>query len=46
MDKEIHTYSPAFKEDEIGEIASLSHHIVFNSLAQFHKFKLKHKKIP
>lgn len=39
MDKEIHTYSPAFKEDEIDEIASLSHHIVFNSLAQFQSFK-------
>ncbi|HEA7776666.1 TPA: carboxynorspermidine decarboxylase [Campylobacter jejuni] len=44
MDKEIHTYSPAFKEDEIGEIASLSHHIVFNSLAQFHKFQAKTQK--
>ncbi|ENY7125302.1 carboxynorspermidine decarboxylase [Campylobacter jejuni] len=44
MDKEIHTYSPAFKEDEIDEIASLSHHIVFNSLAQFHKFQAKTQK--
>lgn len=39
MDKEIHTYSPAFKEDEMSEIAALSGHIVFNSLAQFEKFK-------
>ncbi len=39
MDKEIHTYSPAFKEDEMSEIAHLSHHIVFNSLYQFDKFK-------
>ncbi|HEC1735982.1 TPA: carboxynorspermidine decarboxylase [Campylobacter coli] len=39
MDKEIHTYSPAFKEDEMSEIAYLSHHIVFNSLYQFDKFK-------
>ncbi|HEB7545928.1 TPA: carboxynorspermidine decarboxylase, partial [Campylobacter coli] len=39
MDKEIHTYSPAFKEDEMNEIAHLSHHIVFNSLYQFDKFK-------
>ncbi|MBK1991884.1 carboxynorspermidine decarboxylase [Campylobacter sp. 2018MI35] len=39
MDKEIHTYSPAFKEDEIKEISDLSHHIVFNSLYQFEKFK-------
>ncbi len=43
MDKEIHTYSPAFKEDEFKEIASLSHHIVFNSLNQFEKFKKKAK---
>lgn len=39
MDKEIHTYSPAFKEDEMSEIVHLSHHIVFNSLYQFDKFK-------
>lgn len=39
MNKEIHTYSPAFKEDEMSEIAHLSHHIVFNSLYQFDKFK-------
>lgn len=41
MDKEIHTYSPAFKEDEIDEIATLSGHIVFNSLFQLMKFKEK-----
>ncbi|MGH2305080.1 carboxynorspermidine decarboxylase [Campylobacter taeniopygiae] len=39
MDKEIHTYSPAFKDDEIKTISSLSHHIVFNSLYQFEKYK-------
>lgn len=39
MDKEIHTYSPAFKDDEIKQISDLSHHIVFNSLYQFEKFK-------
>ena len=44
MDKEIHTYSPAFKDDEFEEIATLSHHIVFNSLNQFEKFKTKAKK--
>jgi len=38
FDGEVHTYSPAFKQEEIAEIASLSHHIVFNSPAQFHKF--------
>ncbi|WP_457744477.1 carboxynorspermidine decarboxylase [Sulfurimonas sp.] len=35
---EVHTYSPAFKEDEIEEIAKISDHIVFNSLAQLKRF--------
>ncbi|MCW1360143.1 carboxynorspermidine decarboxylase [Campylobacter sp. CCS1377] len=43
MDKEIHTYSPAFKDDEMDEIINLSHHLVFNSLNQFEKFKEKAK---
>ena len=43
MDKEIHTFSPAFKEDEMDEIIGLSHHIVFNSLHQFNLFKEKAK---
>lgn len=41
MDKEIHTFSPAFKDGEIDEILALSHHIVFNSLSQFEHFKDK-----
>lgn len=36
--KEVHTYSPAFKDSDIEEIASISHHLVFNSPAQFHRF--------
>ncbi|RUM63634.1 MAG: carboxynorspermidine decarboxylase [Sulfurimonas sp.] len=42
---EIHTYSPAFKEEEIEEIAKISNHIVFNSPNQLNKFLLKAKKI-
>lgn len=38
MNKEVHTYSPAFKDDEIEEIARISDDIVFNSPAQFHRF--------
>ncbi len=38
---ETHTYSPAFKEDEIDEILDLSHHVVFNSFAQWQKYKSK-----
>lgn len=41
MTKQIHTFSPAFKDDEIDEILSLSNHIVFNSLTQFARFKDK-----
>lgn len=38
MDKEVHTYSPAFKEQEIDEIARISDHIVFNSPSQLRRF--------
>ena len=43
--KEVHTYAPAFKEGEIEEIARISHHLVFNSPAQFHTFAVLAKKI-
>ncbi len=43
--KEVHTYSPAFKEEEIEEIASLSHHLVFNSPQQFKRFATKAKAV-
>lgn len=42
-DKEIHTFSPAFKDEEFDEIATLSKHIVFNSLYQFTQFKNRAK---
>ncbi len=38
FNKETHTYSPAFKEEEIKEIAKISHHLVFNSPSQFQRF--------
>ncbi len=38
MGKEVHTYSPAFKADEIENIAMISDHIVFNSVAQLERF--------
>ena len=43
--KEVHTYSPAFKEEDIEEIAKISNHIVFNTPSQLLKFKDKVKKI-
>ena len=42
---EVHTYSPAFKEEEIEEIASISDHIVFNSPNQLNRFICKVKEI-
>lgn len=39
--KEVHTYSPAFKDEEIDEILELSEHVVFNSFNQYNKFKKK-----
>lgn len=38
MNKEVHTYSPAFKDSDIDEIARISDDIVFNSPSQFHRF--------
>ncbi len=43
--KEVHTYSPAFKDEEIAQIAKISHHIVFNSSSQFERFASKAKEI-
>lgn len=45
MNKEVHTYSPAFKDDEIEEIAKLSDHIIFNSPNQVRRFVKRVKTI-
>ncbi len=45
MNKEVHTYSPAFKEDEIDEIARISDHIVFNTPSQYKRFEKRVRKI-
>ena len=36
--KEVHTYSPAFKEEDLKQIATISNHLVFNSVAQYQKY--------
>ncbi len=36
--RETHTYSPAFKAEEIDAIARISHHLVFNSPDQLQRF--------
>jgi len=41
--KEVHTYAPAFKEEEIEEIIMISNHLVFNSFSQWQKYKEKTK---
>ncbi|MCV6606723.1 MAG: carboxynorspermidine decarboxylase [Campylobacterales bacterium] len=42
--KEVHTYSPAFKEEEIEEILEISDHVVFNSVSQIKKYREEAKK--
>ncbi len=36
---ELHTYSAAYKESELREILAISHHVVFNSFSQWHRFQ-------
>jgi len=39
MGKEVHVYSPAYREDDIDEILKYSDHIIFNSFAQWGKYR-------
>lgn len=39
MGKEVHTFSPAYVEDEIDEIVGISDHVVFNSFKQWKRFR-------
>ena len=43
--KEVHTYSPAYKDEEIDEIAKLSNHVVFNSPSQLFKYTSRVKEV-
>ena len=45
--REVHTFAPAFADEEFKEVIKYSTHIVFNSFSQFERFKpmLKNKKI-
>ena len=42
---EVHTYSPAYKDEDIDEIAQISDHIVFNSPNQLFKYASRVKSI-
>lgn len=37
--REVHVYSPAYRPEEFAEILAVSDHIVFNSFAQWERFK-------
>ena len=43
MGKQVHIFAPAYREDEFDEILKITDHIVFNTFAQFDKFKGKVK---
>jgi len=45
MKGEVHTYAPAFKDEEIEEVARVSDHIVFNTPSQVRRFASKVKEI-
>lgn len=38
MNKEVHTYSPGYKMEEVEEIARISDHMIFNSFTQWQRF--------
>jgi carboxynorspermidine decarboxylase len=37
--KEVHTYSPAYTETELREVLPVSHHVAFNSITQWQRFR-------
>lgn len=39
MNKEVHTFSPAYVEEEIEEILTISDHLVFNSKSQWDRYR-------
>ncbi len=45
MNREVHTFSPAFIEEEIDEICKISEHIIFNSFSQWKRFRNKVKNV-
>lgn len=46
MRKEVHVYAPAYIEEEFDELLKYSDHIVFNSFAQWDRFKARVKNYP
>ena len=46
MGKEVHIYSPAYIESEIDEILDLCDHVVFNSFAQWLRYRDRVRSLP
>ncbi len=46
MGKEVHVYAPAYIEEEFDELLRYTDHIVFNSFAQWDRFKARVKSYP
>jgi carboxynorspermidine decarboxylase len=46
MGLEVHSFSPAIKESEFDELVLLSDHIVFNSISQWHRYRVKTQQYP
>ncbi len=46
MGKEVHVYAPAYIEEEFDELLKYTDHIVFNSFAQWERFRSRVKSYP
>ncbi len=46
MGKEVHIFSPAYKDEEFDEILSICDHVVFNSFQQWSRYKAKIQNSP
>lgn len=46
MGKEVHVYAPAYIEEEFDELLKYTDHIVFNSFAQWDRFKARVRSYP
>lgn len=44
--REVHVYSPAYKEADMDELVKISDHIIFNSIKQWNKYKDKVQNAP
>lgn len=43
MNKEVHIYAPAYRDDEFHHVLQTCDHIVFNSISQYNRFKARVK---